>query len=272
MQHCPGSGKAIVLVHGLTDSPYFMSAIAEYFYGVLGYDVYMPLLQWHGLKQPDNMSGVLLQQWEENVRFAICTAAGNSDRVSLGGLSMGGTLGFYLGCSEKEVSGDLYFFSAAFGLYGGQFEMYRWIKESLLRTPLLRFLDSKRPLVGDNPYRYDRIPVDSAGELAQLIRKNNILLRGFGKGNLLEKRIFCAWSECDKVVSIKALRNLNRVTVDTAFIPFVIPEAAGVDHACVVLKEPVYAISAQPGDAPLEDANPLFAKMMIAIKNFEAAG
>ena len=40
--------RAIVLVHGLTDSPYFLSAIADHFYTNLGYNVYMPLLQASG--------------------------------------------------------------------------------------------------------------------------------------------------------------------------------------------------------------------------------
>jgi esterase/lipase len=47
-----------VLIHGLTDSPYFMTAIGEYFFGNLGYNVYLPLLQCHGLKEP---KGVVLK-------------------------------------------------------------------------------------------------------------------------------------------------------------------------------------------------------------------
>ncbi|MDX2447728.1 MAG: hypothetical protein QNK29_11105, partial [Desulfobacterales bacterium] len=82
--------KAIVLVHGLTDSPFYMKAIGEYFYRSLGYNVYMPLLQCHGLKHPEGMMGVSLLQWKKNLRFAIRAAAENADRVSIGGLSTGG--------------------------------------------------------------------------------------------------------------------------------------------------------------------------------------
>jgi len=46
---------------------------------------------------------------------------------------------------------------------------------------------------------------------------------------------------------------------------FFIPEDVGVPHASVVLKDPVYAINAAAGDAPLEKANPLFQDMMEAI-------
>ena len=52
MEHEASTGKAIVLVHGLTDSPYFLLAIAHHFYANLGYNVYLPLLHCHGLKEP----------------------------------------------------------------------------------------------------------------------------------------------------------------------------------------------------------------------------
>jgi len=53
-KHTAPSDKAIVLVHGLTDSPYFMTAIARHFHTRLGYDAYLPLLHCHGLKQPND--------------------------------------------------------------------------------------------------------------------------------------------------------------------------------------------------------------------------
>ena len=40
LEHASGSGKAIVLIHGLSDSPYFVSAIGNYFHSVLRYNVY----------------------------------------------------------------------------------------------------------------------------------------------------------------------------------------------------------------------------------------
>ena len=46
------AAKAIVLVHGLTDSPHFVAAIGKHFHEKLGYNVYMPLLHCHGLKKP----------------------------------------------------------------------------------------------------------------------------------------------------------------------------------------------------------------------------
>jgi esterase/lipase len=270
--HEEASGKGIVLVHGLTDSPYFMSAIADYFHNSLGYDVYMPLLQSHGLKEPEGMSGVSLTEWKKNVLFAIRTAAKRADRVSVGGLSTGGALSFYLGCTEQEVDGEIYLFSPALGLNGGRFEIYGRIMEVLLRIRFLRNLDNGKPLAGSNPYRYARVPLNAAAELALLIQKIKKLLRDFEKNRLLDKRIFCAWSECDRVISLRAIRSLEQIVTGSGFSPFVISKDAQVDHACVVLKNPVYGINAIAGDAPLEDANPVFDKMLAAIGTFAAAG
>lgn len=256
-------------MHGLTDSPFYMTAIADYFHKFLGYNVYLPLLQCHGLKDPEGMAGVSLGQWKKNVGFATRTAAENADQVSIGGLSTGGALSFYFGYSDPELTGDLYLFSAALGLYGGRFDFFCRIKEFLLRIPFVRFLDNRSPLIGNNPYRYDRVPLNSAGELARLILEIDELLK-FGFDTQRAKRIFAAWSESDQVINLRKLTGLYAVALQNQYVPYVIPKAAQVDHACVVLKEPVYASGSQPGEAPLEAANPSFVEMMAALHSFES--
>ena len=225
MLHGNRTEKAIVLIHGLTDSPYYMTAIAEYFHRSLGYNVYMPLLQGHGLKNPEGMEGVSLPEWKKNVRFAIRTAAEKADRVSIGGLSTGGALSFYFGCTDPGITGDLYLFSAALGLYGGRFGFYSGILECYLRLPFVKFFDHGKPLVGNNPYRYDRVPLNSAGELAQLILEIDNLLK-VKDNSVFGKRIFSAWSESDRVIDLKKLKNLKYLLKKERFVQFVIPEAA----------------------------------------------
>jgi esterase/lipase len=263
--------KAIVLVHGLTDSPFYMAAIGEYFHHALGYNVYLPLLQCHGLKHPDGMAGVSLAHWKENVGFAVRTAAENGARVSIGGLSTGGALGFFFAFTDAKITGDLYLFSAALGLSGGRFDIFGGFVEFLLRLPFVPLLDSKKPLVGSNPYRYDRVPLNSAAELSRLIAEIDGLLR-LSQKTLFAQRIFAAWSDSDRVINLKKLNGLKKIVTDNQFVSFVVPKAEGVDHACVVLKESVYAVGSQPGAEPLETANPCFAEMMAALRRFESAG
>jgi esterase/lipase len=268
--HAGRTEKAIVLVHGLTDSPHYMMAIAEYFHEILGYNVYLPLLQCHGLKQPEGMAGVSLAEWKKNVRFALGTAAANAERVSIGGLSTGGALAFYFGCADPAVTGDIYLFSAALGLYAGRLGVFGGFLEFLARLPFVRFLDSNKPLVGKHRYRYDRVPFNSAGELARLIQEIDGLLKKTDD-TIRAHRIFAAWSEHDRVINIEKLKKLPSRLEKIPFVSFSIPKADRVDHACVVLPESLYAMDSQSGQAPLERANPRFAEMLAAVNNFESA-
>jgi esterase/lipase len=262
--------NAVILVHGLSDSPFYMRAIGEYFYQGLGYDVYLPLLQCHGLREPHGMAGVSLSEWKKNVRFALRSAAEKAARVSIGGLSTGGTLGLYLSCTDAEVTGDLYLFSAALGIYAWRLRLLGTIMECLLRTPLVRFLDGNRPLSGHNPYRYARVPLTSAGELARLLKEIESLPEP-AIDRLRAKRIFAAWSESDRVISVPKLHDLQALVGAGRFTQFVFPRAERVDHASVVLQEPVYAIGSRPDAAPLEAASPRFAEMMAAMHRFATA-
>lgn len=266
--HRDPAGRSIVLVHGLTDSPFFLSAIGEYFHARLGYDVYLPLLQCHGLRQPRGMVGVSLSEWKNNVRFAIRTAASRGGRVSLGGLSTGGALSFFMACSQQEVNGDLYLFSPALGLHGDRFGIVGRLKEIILRLGITHYFDSRRPLVGENPYRYGRVTYNSAEELAMLIRENQKLMAELRRNTLPSRRIFAAWTECDRVVSLELVQELAQIVGQRLFTSFVIPESAGVKHACVVLQNPVYALGSGAEEEPLEDANPYFGEMMDAVADF----
>jgi hypothetical protein len=123
---------------------------------------------------------------------------------------------------------------------------------------------------GRHPYRYDRVPLRSAAELARLILEIDGLLKlpdALGK-----KRVFAAWSEYDRVVNIRKIRQLEKAIGENRFFPYIIPRDARIDHARVVLKEPVYAIGSQPGESPLEAANTGFMEMMAAVADFESAG
>lgn len=267
--HSRGSEKAIVLVHGLTDSPYSMMAIAEYFHRKLGYDVYLPLLQNHGLKNGNGMRGVKLASWKDNVRFAIDSALEGGRRVSVGGLSTGGALGFHFAATDGQVKGELYLFSAAFGLYGGKRNCFTPLIEGILKSPCIPFCTTRSSLVEENPYRYSRVPLISARELVYLMDENKQLLQKIKEGKEFDTRVFSAWSEADRVVRIDLLAEFKSFLEDGNFSSYVIPKTAGVVHACVVLADGVYAVDSSPGDPFLDPANPHFNMMMDALAQFE---
>ena len=268
MEH-ENADKAIVLTHGLTDSPYYMGALADYFHNQLGYNVYLPLLHYHGLKEPDGMEEVDLKEWKANVRFAINTAAEKANKVSVGGLSTGGTLSFYMACTNPKVTGDLYLFSAALDLAGPPLGFFGEVKERLLRTFLadvLDEIDKDKPLIGKNPYRYSRMDMDGAQELARLIKETDDLLDGYDKRSPFPKRVFAAHSECDTTADIQGIRILKKKTPEERFTFYVLPEKLKVRHAGVPQKVPVRSID---GNEELEQANPKFEEMLEAINHFE---
>ena len=271
MTHPGGAAQAIVLLHGLSDSPYFMSAIGEFFYSILGYDVYIPLLQGHGLKSPRGMMGVSLGEWLRNVDFAVNAAARGGARISVGGLSMGGALGLYSICSKREcIAGDLYLFSAAMGLPDGPYGIPGRLKEWLLRLPFAGRVSRKSPLLGENPYRYARVSLNGAVELAKLLGKIRQIQRLVGVNVVSAARIFSAWSECDNVVSLRHLRQLQPESDAGRFTSFVIPVSLQVPHASIVLQKPILGSTCPSGATLLEPANPLFDEMLAAIKRFAA--
>ena len=267
-EHEEPTEKAIVLVHGLTDSPYFMTAIGDYFFEQpLRYNVYLPLLHCHGLKNPNGMEGVKLEEWKANVNFAVDIAASKATQVSIGGLSTGGALSLYTTVHNQKINGTLYLFSAALDLVGGIGGLGGELKERLLRTflsDILDHLDNNKPLIGNNPYRYARMDMDGAQELSKLIQEIDALIQGCKK-DPLATRVFAAHSESDSTANITGIEDLQKVSVPDRFTFFRIPKEAGVSHASIVLKDHVYATDASEDDFPLEYANPLFQHMMKAI-------
>jgi pimeloyl-ACP methyl ester carboxylesterase len=267
--HPGGADKSVVLIHGLSDSPYSVAAIGRYFYNELGYDVYLPLLQCHGLKNADGMRGVQLAAWKKNVQFAVEMAAADGGLVSIGGLSTGGALAFHASVLDARVNGELFLFSAAFGLYGGKKNLLSPVVEGFLTLPFVPFLTTGSTLFGKNPYRYKRIPLIAARELVLLIDENRRLLQEVEDGEISVSKVFSAWSEADRVVRIDLLNDFGRILPRGNFASFVVPKRADVSHACVVLEEPVYGVGSLPAEPPVEEANPHFYLMMDSMAHFE---
>lgn len=268
--------QSIVLVHGLTDSPHYMKAIARFFFEELKYNVYVPLLQCHGLKEPRGMEGVSAKEWKKNVRFAIDCAANATPNVSVGGLSTGGTLSVYMAATNPKVNSKLFLFSAALDLAGG---FWGQVKEKVLRSPVadlvdvmdkIKYTDKKdrrRSLIGANPFRYNKMDKGAAKQLSYLMKEVDVLIKKKRVENLLSKPAFAAHSECDTTTSVSGIVNLRSLYEQDRFTFFRIPREKGVSHASLVLKDPVYAGNGSSGEL-LEKENPCFAEMMDAVRSF----
>jgi len=268
MEHAEPTEKAVVLVHGLSDSPYFMTAIGDYFFNQLGYNVYMPLLHCHGLKEPKGMEGVELEEWKSNVSFAVNTAASKAAEVSIGGLSTGGTLGLYMAAINPKVQGTLYLFSGALDLAGAPLGLLGELKEKLPLTFLADLFDFNSPMIGKNPYRYSYVDMDGAVQLARLIKETDTIISLFDQRFPFPGKVFAAHSECDETADIAGIEALQNVSEKELFRLFKIDKEFDVPHASVVLEQPIVGNDGKE----LERKNTKFAEMMQAIAAFEAVG
>ncbi|MEM9276619.1 MAG: alpha/beta fold hydrolase [Cyanobacteria bacterium P01_F01_bin.143] len=264
IDHGRKQNNVIVLIHGLTDSPYFMEAIGERF-ALMGFNVLIPLLPGHGLKEPQGMKGVTLEEWQQEIDTTVEDAKELGDKVSIGGLSTGGTLSVWKAQkSPQDINGGVFLFSAALDIAGKQGNF----REKLLRTNFIRRLlakleDSNKPsLVGtdpdDNPYRYSRMDIDGAAQLSEAIK--------LVENAKLSQPLFVAHSEDDSAADIEGVEELIRnhpsKSAKTDF--FRIGKNYHVPHASVVLAEDVISYN----ESPLEPKNPFFDLMINRIQRF----
>lgn len=261
--------RSVVLIHGLTDSPFFMRAIGDRFVAA-GYDVYLPLLQAHGLREPKGMSGVSVDAWKANVDFAVECAARRGRSVSIGGLSTGGALSVWkMLAAPDRITGAAFLFSAALDIAGPGGNFKEWLARSVVGRLTDRILDRvKGPLVDEdrNPYRYTRMDFGGAGELAHLIDEIDQLSKTRGPEGPLPHPVFIAHSECDGSADIEGVEEIfDRCRADRRRF-FRMTRDHGIGHAEVVLEDDVRAAS-EPHDV-LEKKNPLFDEMMRACIEF----
>jgi len=88
--HHPDNDKAVLLIHGLTDSPFHFHDLAWFFYQQ-GYDVRTLLLPGHGTA-PSDLVDIDYQQWQQAADYAISRSSKDYSELYLGGFSTGGAL------------------------------------------------------------------------------------------------------------------------------------------------------------------------------------
>jgi esterase/lipase len=261
-QHGDRDRPAIVLVHGLTDSPYFMRAIGEYFASEMGFDVYIPLLLAHGLKDPEGMKDAAADGWKQNVEFAIRAAKKSGGKISIGGFSTGGTLSVGMAIAyPKVINGGVFLFSAALGLASPVGNLAERLLQTYILQPLLDHLD-KVPLVDNspwgNPYRYSHMDLGGAAELSDLIQE----LDDLGDKCVVQQSLFAVHSEADTTAALDEVRGLVERSPQSNL--FKIGQYFNVPHASVVLDHPVLSSN----NSPLESANPFFTAMIKSLYEF----
>lgn len=252
--HNKPTNDVVVLIHGLSDSPYYMEAIARRFY-VEGANIVLPLLPAHGLKGPDKaMEDYKLDaKWREEIDNAVEVALLLGDRVSLGGFSTGGALSLNkILRSPDKIRGALFLFSGALdlGLIREEASRLRFVQA------IVRITDGKIKGKGRNKYKYPELPNFAGLELGQIIRQNVDLI----KDKKITRPVFAAHSVHDTTVRIEGIIDLLKDNVEHGFL---IAISENVPHDELVLAQNI-TLDENEKDGPQNEpqANPKFNWMM----------
>lgn len=239
LSHGRKTAKAILMVHGLSDSPYYMRSLAEIFYDA-GYNVVAVLLPGHGTR-PEDLLNIRLKQWKQEVALGLEVAGQLGEEVSLAGFSTGGALALnalsdnYAQRRPLAVKG-LYLFSPAFEIANDNAAL-------ACNLPLFgRFKPwgaDDPNAAEDNPYRYNKLALNGACQLYRLTQENALkqaeTLSAVADNGV---SVFAVQSDHDTVVKtapVVAFMDQWTNEVRRKFILY--PKEAGIKHASVTRPE-----------------------------------
>lgn len=102
--------RGILLIHGLSNSPYIMRPLGEFFSSQC-FHVMAILLPGHGTRPGDTLDNHW-EDWDNAVKYGINKMGETVDEIYLGGYSLGGTLAIHESLQDKRIRG-LFLFAPA---------------------------------------------------------------------------------------------------------------------------------------------------------------
>ena len=187
------SKKAILIAHGLTDSPFVTRDLGAFFQ-CQGFSVLSILLPGHGTC-PGDLLDIGWRDWQQALSDAVQALAARHETVYLCGFSLGATLALKQALTDKRVNA-LFLFSPALRLppaarvISGLHALSRWL-------PHLRWVDVQPD---DDPYKYESITANAIHQTWLLVQQVQQLLAL----RELQIPVFMAASEDDATVESSA--------------------------------------------------------------------
>ncbi|NIM14136.1 MAG: alpha/beta fold hydrolase [Candidatus Aminicenantes bacterium] len=206
----------ILLIHGLTDSPYHLKAIAEIF-AENGYYVICLRLPGHGTT-PGALLDVKWEDWYDAVKFVadmvrkeISKYKDKDPQFFVGGFSTGGalTLRYVLDTFTSGAPDKLFLFSPAIGVswfaeFADWHKLISWI-------PYFRKFKWKDIKPEYDPCKYNSFPKNAGDQIYELTKENKKLVKKLvsNSDNLQNKPLIYAFqSIVDATVSTEDLVDL----------------------------------------------------------------
>jgi esterase/lipase len=256
----------VVLLHGLSDSPFYLQSVAQAVHQA-GMNVVVGLLPGHGLKTNSESilhDNNLRQIWRDYTDNLIAASNSLGNGIVVGGFSTGGALAVDHILRYPGQTKGLLLFSGALALADNA--------ETLSKIPfakwLSKWIDGDYPEAGTNPYKYPNISSHAALILMDIIRN---IRTGLHDSTGLKLPIFVAHSQSDNVTPIAGVEGLLSFSVAEHTV-IQIAESMAVCHAAVPLtKQQVQQINEKDPnplvncDSP--EYNPVHAQM-IAMMQF----
>lgn len=185
--------RGILLVHGLTDSPYFMRYLGDFFQ-TQGFLVKAILLPGHGTQVGDLLD-VVWQDWADAVTFGVDKLDDEVEQIYLAGFSVGGALSIRQSLLDTRVRG-LWLFSPALKItsraaFANLYKMYSWL------VPSAKWVEIKP----DNDiYKYESLTKNAVYQTYLLIKNLTAQL----KVHTIKIPVFTAASVDDVTVDTTA--------------------------------------------------------------------
>jgi esterase/lipase len=256
------TARSLVLVHGLTDSPFWVEGIAR-FLAARDQDltVVLPLLPGHGRCAPiEKMEAVRLADWRSVVDNAVDVAAVLGNEVSVGGFSTGGALAVDKATRTPQmIDGRVLLFSAALDITTVEKIFLTCHVAALIADVKSGKTDNSGE--GGDPCKYSRMFMCGAELLTKLIselRHATDAAHGFLRYPH-RTRTFVAHSEADAVIDVAAVAPL--IHPDDPQQNYIIPRCVGVSHSSLVLESPRNYVPCYKDEQPPPLANPRFSEM-----------
>ncbi len=179
-------GQGILLIHGLSDSPYLLQPLARHLQKQ-GFFVRAILLPGHGTV-PGDLLGIRYQEWIRAAQYGIRCMKGEVTDLFLGGFSTGAALSVLESLKDKEIKG-LILISPALA-----------VRDRIIA--LAGMLSGVKDWVGDiqddvDYVKYETFAVNAAYQIYLLTMEIDALL---DQGRRIEAPVFAALSREDMTI------------------------------------------------------------------------
>lgn len=188
--------NGILLIHGLSDSPFLMRDLASFFSSQCLH-VRSILLPGHGTL-PGDLLSVKYTEWLKTSRYGVDRFKNKVDKLLVAGFSAGGALAMHMVLEDYPIDG-LLLFAPAIALKSKMAFMAQWHKLISWGIESAKWLDIANDA---DPVKYESFTMNAAAQIYQLTEE----LKHLSRHVKIRVPIFMAVSADDMTVDANAAR------------------------------------------------------------------